>query len=96
LDHGEIAYEVSEGHNGLHVAFYESNCLDLGINAKTQAELYASARTHLPAALRALIQSIETFEKIETGYPERLDGKFGYAAQDDAKRVLAEIEKEFE
>jgi hypothetical protein len=40
-----ITYEVSAGGNesGYHVIFDEDNCLDLGISAKEQAELYAAS-----------------------------------------------------
>jgi hypothetical protein len=59
FDHGDIAYEVCTPRNGLHVAFYEHNCLDQGISAKTQAELYAHARTDVPKLLAVIEKLIE-------------------------------------
>lgn len=56
VDHepDEITYEVSAGKEFFHVVFRESECADVGVCAKEQAELYAEARTALPEALDAI------------------------------------------
>ncbi len=88
LDHDDIAYEVSVPPEGFHVAFYQSNCMDHGLTAKSQAEFYAHACNELPKYALALEKAVAELELLA----DRMPGCPCMDGPGIAKSALTEIE----